>query len=560
MPPSYSRLSRRGCSSRAACSRFTTASAAAALLFHGVDAQLLVDFQNLAETSEDVGKIVESHYKNDPEAKKLVASGALSAKEESASESQVVHETILKEGIKECDPSVKQHSGYIAFKGNGDSEKSYFFWLFESKKDPANAPLVLWLTGGPGCSSIMALLSENGPCGVEEDGKTLKPNPHSWNNNANVIWVDQPAGTGFSEGSYDHNESGVAIDMYGFLTGLLEKFPQYQKLPFYITGESYAGHYIPAVGHKIWEMNKQSPKTKINLKGLAIGNGMTDPEEQYKHYPEMGFDGGKSQGGSLEKGVITNPVTQAIMRGGVGPCVKAIQSCNAGSTAGCMGAFLVCNYAETVPYQLTGMNVYDMRIKCAVPPLCYDFSQVTTFLNDDAVKKQLGARGKWASCNMVVNAYFRADFMMNFHLLLPEMMADGIDVLIYAGDVDYICNWLGNKAWALKLDWPGKADFNAAEDAAYMVGGKQVGRLRKAGKFSFLQVYEAGHMVPMDQPEAALGMLNDFIGVKSGAGVVTGSAKSGGVPKMAKLPFSLRGKSAMANVRSSQDEAQEVYN
>mmetsp|Transcript_783 Transcript_783/g.1645 ORF Transcript_783/g.1645 Transcript_783/m.1645 type:complete len:207 (-) Transcript_783:585-1205(-) len=206
------------------------------------------------------------------------------------------------------------------------------------------------------------------------------------------------------------------------------------------------------------------------------------------------------------------------------------------------------------------MNVYDMRIKCAVPPLCYDFSQVTTFLNDDAVKKQLGARGKWASCNMVVNAYFRADFMMNFHLLLPEMMADGIDVLIYAGDVDYICNWLGNKAWALKLDWPGKADFNAAEDAAYMVGGKQVGRLRKAGKFSFLQVYEAGHMVPMDQPEAALGMLNDFIGVKSGAGVVTGSAKSGGVPKMAKLPFSLRGKSAMANVRSSQDEAQEVYN
>ena len=113
MPPSYSRLSRRGCSSRAACSRFTTASAAAALLFHGVDAQLLVDFQNLAETSEDVGKIVESHYKNDPEAKKLVASGALSAKEEATSESQVVHETILKEGIKECDPSVKQHSGYI---------------------------------------------------------------------------------------------------------------------------------------------------------------------------------------------------------------------------------------------------------------------------------------------------------------------------------------------------------------------------------------------------------------------------------------------------------------
>merc|ERR1712194_447811 len=183
----------------------------------------------------------------------------------------------------------------------------------------------------------------------------------------------------------------------------------------------------------------------------------------------MAYDGGKTKGGSLEKGVITNPVTQAIMKGGVMPCVEAIKACNAGSSAACMGAFLVCNYAETVPYQFTGMNVYDMRIKCAVPPLCYDFSSVDTFYNNADVQKQLGAKGTWKSCNMMVNAFFRGDYMVNFHEKIPPMLADGIKVLVYAGDVDYICNWLGNKAWTLKLDWQGKAAFNAADDADYMV-------------------------------------------------------------------------------------------
>jgi hypothetical protein len=69
-----------------------------------------------------------------------------------------------------------------------------FYWMFESRSDPANDPLVVWLTGGPGCSSILALFFENGPCSIHEDGQSTKPNPFGWNDRANVIWVDQPAG------------------------------------------------------------------------------------------------------------------------------------------------------------------------------------------------------------------------------------------------------------------------------------------------------------------------------------------------------------------------------
>merc|ERR1719321_357559 len=104
--------------------------------------------------------------------------------------------------------------------------------------------------------------------------------------------------------------------------------------------------------------------------------------------------------------------------------------------------------------------------------------------------------------------------MKNYQTKLPEMLADGIKVLVYAGDVDYICNWLGNKKWTLAMEWPHKADFNAAADSPYEVGGKVSGRLRSSGGFSFLQVYLAGHMVPRDQPTVALAMLNDFLAGK----------------------------------------------
>lgn len=407
-----------------------------------------------------------------------------------------------------CDATVKQHSGYL--KVSDDS--NYFFWMFESRSEPSKDPLVLWLTGGPGCSSQLAALAENGPCNIGTDGKVTK-NEYGWNNKANVIYVDQPSGTGFSTGAAStQDEVGVATKMYNFVQEFYKALPQYKSNDFYIFGESYAGHYVPAVSHYIWQVGKTGADFKVPLKGVGIGNGLTDPEEQYKWYPDMAKDGGKSEGGTLAKGVITNFITQAAMRAASKSCINKIHSCNEGNqSSACKSAFSTCNYGELVPYQLTGMNVYDMRIKCEKPPLCYDFSAVESFLNSAETQKQLGVTKKWESCNMAVNAAMQGDYMKNYHTLLPPMLADGIKVLIYAGDVDYICNWLGNKKWTLALEWPHKADFNAAADVAYMVGGKEAGRLRTSNGFHFMQVYQAGHMVPMDQPAAASQMLNDFI-------------------------------------------------
>jgi len=412
---------------------------------------------------------------------------------------------------KLCDTSVKSYSGYFQTSKESDGRK-LFFWFFESRSAPASDPMVLWLTGGPGCSSMLATLAENGPCSISSDGKSTVNNPYSWNTNANVLWVDQPAGTGFSVGSNPGHmyESTVEDQMYGFLQAWFQHFSQYQKLDFFVTGESYGGHFVPSVSHRVWQGNQQKEGLYINLKGLAVGNGLTDPVEQYKWYPEMALNGGKSEGGTAP-GVI-DEATAKQMQSQVQPCVDKIAQCTSNATyEACMEAQSFCNGVFIGPYQQTGMNVYDQRIKCKVPGLCYDFSSETDWLNSANVQKQLGVSKKWESCNFAVNAQFQGDWMLRYDNKLIDMLGFGVRVLIYAGDCDFICNWLGNKHWTLKLDWPHNAGFNAAEDKPYMLSGKQAGRIRTAHGFSFMQVYQAGHMVPMDQPEVALQMINQFI-------------------------------------------------
>lgn len=416
----------------------------------------------------------------------------------------IVHPTL-------CDSSVRQSAGYIKA-ADGALGPKYFFWLFESKSDPSNDPLLMWLSGGPGCSSQLALFAENGPCSVNKDGAGTTLNPYSWNAKANVMWVDQPAGVGFSSGLGTHNEAGVADNMYTFLQGFYEQFPQYAKTPFYIFGESYAGHYVPAISHKIWQNNKAGSGLTIPLAGIAIGNGLTHPAEQYKWYAEMGHTGGQPEGGHAPP--VYGDIEYAGMKALEPACIAAIQLCNAApNPITCLAASEGCNLLTQIPYRLTLKNPYDMRIPCEHGNLCYDFDMVEKYLNTKSVKQELGVSGGWGSCNMAVNLLFQlaGDWMQPFHTLIPDMLHDGIQVLVYAGDVDYICNWLGNKAWTKALEWEKKDDFNSAPDSEWQVDGKTVARLRSAANFHFMQVYEAGHMVPMDKPAEALEMVNAFL-------------------------------------------------
>ncbi|XP_023156395.1 serine carboxypeptidase 1 [Zea mays] len=174
----------------------------------------------------------------------------------------------------------EQYAGYVTV--DEEHGRALFYYFVESPYDAAAKPLVLWLNGGPGCSSLGAgAMQELGPFRVNPDGKTLSRNRHSWNNVANVIFLESPAGVGFSYSntSSDYDESGdtrTAVDSYTFLLHWLERFPEYKGRDLYISGESYAGHYVPELAAVIVAVRELTGQNPTNLKGIFVGNPVLD--------------------------------------------------------------------------------------------------------------------------------------------------------------------------------------------------------------------------------------------------------------------------------------------
>ena len=379
-----------------------------------------------------------------------------------------------------------------------------FYWMFESRAEPSTDPLVLWLTGGPGCASEVALFYENGPYQFNEDS-TLKVNPNSWNEVSNLLYVDQPIGTGFSKGGLHDakSETEVAEDMAEMLRGFLVQNPEFEGRDFYITGESYAGHYVPAISYYL--VNSASD-VNLNLKGMAIGNGLTDPYEQYPQYAKF----------SYENGLISKQWDDVLIGGFKGCQALIYESQQKGGKVLDVAALEVCQIlADTCignPLH-PAFNVYDIRIPCEQPPLCYDFGQSDIFLNRADVQEVLGVSGrKWVECDSMVHTYLLGDWMTN---LMPQVASildnTDIEVLVYSGDKDWICNWRGGEAWTLATKWGSKADFNDAAYEPWTVDSTPAGDMRQFGNLHFLRVFDAGHMVPMDQPEHALAMLTRLV-------------------------------------------------
>jgi len=318
-----------------------------------------------------------------------------------------------------------------------------------------------------------------------------------------MIFVDQPVGTGFSYADYTQdyvtNEDQVGQDMYVFLQEFFQLFPQYAPLEFYILGESYAGHYVPAIGYRIQTGNKNKEGLHINLKGLAIGNGWVDPYQQYPAYADFAYN----------NGIISRPewlADQVAMKA----CQVLIQAVGALALTECQLATeaIIVEMAAHLGYY---PNPYDYKIPCAYPPLCYDFSLLDKWIVQPSVQKALGIspKSKWTECNGVVHTMMLGDWISNLEKYVPSLLQD-YQVLVYSGELDFIFNWVGGLAWTENMNWPGQVQFLKANMTTWHVSTIPAGASKASGNLTFLKVFKAGHMVPLDQPRNALHMLNRF--------------------------------------------------
>ncbi|KDQ48904.1 hypothetical protein JAAARDRAFT_201343 [Jaapia argillacea MUCL 33604] len=188
----------------------------------------------------------------------------------------------------------RSFAGNMAVDRQGHPNDTLFFWGFEKENGSLTAaegersddPWLIWLNGGPGASSFLGFMEENGPLHVTND-YSIVLNNYSWDKLVDVFWVDQPVGTGYStasnDGGYITDEDQMGRDFLGFLSNLVAVFPSLKTRPFYLTGESYSGVYIPYITKAIFS----TPNPPVNLKKFAIGNGAIGSLSVFKELPTL---------------------------------------------------------------------------------------------------------------------------------------------------------------------------------------------------------------------------------------------------------------------------------
>ncbi|KAL3668942.1 hypothetical protein V7S43_006230 [Phytophthora oleae] len=418
----------------------------------------------------------------------------------------------------------KESIGYITIPNRVDTH--YFYWYFESRNKPSSDPLLVWLPGGPGMGGTYGLLAENGPCTVNTNTST-EINAFSWTAQANMVWVDIPANSGFSYSSVaeddEFTDERVAESVFNFLQGFLKKHQELQGREIFLVGESYGGHIAPSVAHYIWQKQGNhlfAPATSdsipIKLRGIAIGNPLTDPVETLSHFVDMAEN--------RYNITLVNETQLASMRAAAPVCRDLMVKCQT-NTSVCVEAGSYCVSTQWVPVLASHRNPYDIRQECNTSDTnmsaCIPrFSSVKAYLDQPEVREYLGvhpSRREWILLNATINgAFFGPPSYPALHSVVDkvsELLNAGLRVLMYVGAADLLCNVYATEATAKKFSWFGAAGFNAAKTRSYSTasGIKNAGSVRSFSLLTFVGIYNAGHMAPGDQPEVALDMITKFI-------------------------------------------------
>ncbi|XP_075641214.1 serine carboxypeptidase-like 2 isoform X3 [Castanea sativa] len=361
-------------------------------------------------------------------------------------------------------------TGYV---GVGESEEVQLFYYFvKSESNPKEDPLVLWLTGGPGCSAWSGLVFEIGPLNfkVEEYNGSLPKlviNPYSWTKVSSIIFVDSPVGTGFS---YAKNWIAAQSDdfkqvdqLHQFLIRWLIDHPEFVANPIYIAGDSYSGIPVPILVQQISTGNEGGIEPLINLQGYLLGNPVTDQRS----------DGNSAIPYAHGLGLISNELYESLKR----TCGGEFTSINS-ENAECMQ--YVQEFYESYGYLLSRY-----------------------WANDDDVRKALhirqGSIGQWQRCKFELYYTPNAAGSFVYHV---NLSTKGYRSLIYSGDHDITVPFLGTQAWIRSLNYSIVDDWRS-----WKVQGQVAGYTRTySNKMTFATVKGGGHTAPEYKPKECFTM------------------------------------------------------
>lgn len=429
-------------------------------------------------------------------------------------------------------------SGHIGF-GEGGQEWGYvdvregahmFYWLYyvNGGNEPAGKPLVIWLQGGPGASSTsFGNFEELGPLDTD-----LKKREKSWVNHVNIMFVDNPVGTGFSRVDHSRylaqNNQQISADLVKLYIGFLEQNPKFRGVPLYIFCESYGGKMTAEFAYELYKEKERSNNKDINIKGIAVGDGwISGLDSTITWAPFLKQYGLLNNNGYKSVDAVAQRCRRAVE---AGQWNKATDEWRNAETAvmwavpGFTGDNFYNIYGGQLHPNRTGgqfttlkatAKTQGMQSKLLGVPL----SQQAYALHASSrsvssimkiVRKALGLPW-YVRHEAQSNAVFKAlegDFMKPVVDIVEKLLSETtIEVTVFNGEWDLIVDVIGTLDWINRLQWAGADSWKAAPRKPLLVNGVDNGYSKSWGNFTFYSISQAGHMVPSDNPDAAIVML-----------------------------------------------------
>ncbi|EJU06202.1 alpha/beta-hydrolase [Dacryopinax primogenitus] len=394
---------------------------------------------------------------------------------------------------------------------SNDIQPHLYFLMLKNRRVADKERVIIWFNGGPGCSSFDGAMMEVGPWRVDGQGGLKLLTSGGWEEYATIIYLDQPVGTGFSYTSTDqyvHELGEAANQVIRFMRNFYDVFPELEFMDTWIAGESFAGQYIPYFADAFLK----TTLIKAQLKGITIGNGWIDGRTQYPAYYEFAV-----------KNKMIKPDNEARVKVELDRCMDylnetTVDDVNMGECEGIMSA-ITKGLMQTVNGKQVCLNVYDIRLvddfpACGMhwPP---DLASVYTYLRRDDVIQALHATAKseaWVECNGRVGQQLTLMNSPPSITLFPHILSQ-IPIMLFAGDQDFICNYIGMERLIEGLTWNGGKGLGDAETLDWEVDGAHAGSWVTARNLSYVKLSGASHMVGFDVPNVAHDMMLRFMGV-----------------------------------------------
>jgi len=408
----------------------------------------------------------------------------------------------------------KMFSGYI----NVAPSRSLFYWFVEKQDSvTSDTPVLLWTNGGPGCSGLGGFMSEQGPFRPTEHGDSLVLNPYAWNKLAHMVFIEQPAGVGFSTaptGYSNYTDATSAQDMHMFVKGFFQKFNNYQSNDFYITSESYGGHYMPTLAQSI-AMGGDVP----NFRGVKLGNPVTFMESRnygqygtmYGHqlYPKQLWE--TYAANNCHKlanagNQLCRTVTEQIdeITKGLDPYALDFPVCNSKDA-------MVQNNILSLLRVIKGKKFTESSLE-------YDAcagNEGADYLNRKDVQAAIHVQGpvQWQDCNDMISIQYSRDSVNANMVPIWQWLLNNTDgrYMIYSGDDDTVCATLGTQQYIWDMGFSVKTPWAAWKVDDQVAGFYVDWDTRSKAKWALATVHGAGHMVPQTQPKRSFALLKAFL-------------------------------------------------